>query len=262
MARALEDLKKLYERVPFDEDIDSVFTYVIIALEVMRPDDGIAAARMRQAGLLDAVSGKKPSLPSGKAEAEAWHFLALLRAAGQTDAEKTERTLLLGAIAARTAPLSATDQYTAQRGRAAYEWLGREAPTIQVARSTYPPVITRRAPVTARATLLVVEMVDAADAPALSLAMDSLRSHLQPGTEARLVLIGTRPAPAKRTANPPSIRADYTNDALLETLSMESGPALVLLGADHRVRWVGTGAAAWLNPQQQAEILLSRTASQ
>ena len=255
-ARTLDDLKEMHERVAFNDDTDSIFAYTINTLEVMRPAEGITAAMLRQTALLDAVAGKNASVAAGRAEAEAWHVLALLHSAGQTEDEAAQKSLLTQAVSARTSALSATDLYAAQRARAVYEWLGREAPKFNVLRSTYPTVV-HHVPAPVKATLFVIETADAADAPALSLAVDSLRTHLAPGTEARLVLLGASPAP---TAKRP-LHADYTRDALMETFSEESGPLFLVLDGDGHVAWLGTGTAAWLNPQQQAEVLLGRVTS-
>lgn len=251
--RALDDLKEMHERVVFNDDADTIFAYTISTLEVMRPAEGITAAMLRQTALLDAVAGKNASVSAGRAEAEAWHVLSLLHASGRTEDEAAQKALLTQAVAARTSALSASDLYAAQRGRAVYEWFGREAPKLNVLRSTYP-IGGRHAAAPVKATLLVIETAEAADAAALSLAVDSLRTHLAPGTEASLVLLG---APPSSTAKRP-LHAEYTRDALMETFSAESGPLFVVLDGDGHVTWLGTGTAVWLNPQQQAEVLLGR----
>lgn len=255
--RALEELKEMQERVPFSDDTDSIFSYTIYALEVMRPEDGVSASMLRQPALLDAVAGKNSSVSVGRAEAEAWHVLALLHSAGKADLEEQQKALLLQAIAQRNAPLSIADQYTAEHGRRQYEWLGQKAPSFGVIHSSYP-VVAHRAAATRpdKATLVVIEAVDAADATTLSQAVDSLRTHLAPRTQAKLLLMGDPPKAAKREANTSAVHAEYTQAKLLDTFALQAGPVFVLLDEQQRIVWLGTGSAAWLNPQQQAEALL------
>jgi len=255
--RALDVLKEMQERVPFSDDTDSIFTYTIYALEVMRPEDAVTASMMRQPALLDAVAGKNSAVSAGRAEAEAWHVLALLHTSGKTDEEAAQKALLLQAITSRTIPLSVADRYAAERGRKQYEWLGQEAPAFAVTHSSYPVVAHRTAATSPdKATLVVIEAVDAADVATLSQAVDSLRTHLAPRTQAKLLLMGNPPKAVKREPNATVIHAEYTNEKLLETFSLQAGPVFLLLDGQQRIAWLGTGTAAWLNPQQQAEALL------
>jgi hypothetical protein len=254
-ARALDDLREMQERVPFGEDTESVFEYAISVLDVMRPEDSVHATMIRQNALLDVVAGKSASMSVGKAEAEAWHTLALLHFADHPDAEEAQRTLLLNAIASRSAPLPTAERYVAERGRAVYEWLGREAPQLHVLRSGTLQSSPRHAKGKPSATLWVVEMANAADAPALSLAVDSLRTRLNKEQYATLVLLEAPSSNAPKRSSP--LHADYTRELLLHEFQQDSGPLFVLLDEAERVRWCGVGTAAWLNPQQQAEVLLS-----
>lgn len=260
--RALDELQEMQERVPFSDDTDSIFNYTLYALEVMRPEDAAAASMVRQPALLDAVAGKNVNVSVGRAEAEAWHVLAILHAAGKMDAEAAQKALLLQAIAARTAPLSVADRYAAEHGRRTYEWLGQEAPQIAVTHSSYPAVAHRTTAASPdKATLLVIEAVGAADVATLSQEVDSQRTHLAPRTQVKLVLMGDAPKAAKREPNTSVVHAEYTQDKLLETFALQAGPVFVLLDEHQRVAWLGTGSAAWLNPQQQAEALLQRASS-
>ncbi|MEK6398380.1 MAG: hypothetical protein V4734_09865 [Terriglobus sp.] len=260
--RALEELKEVQERVPFTDDTDSIFTYTIYALEVMRPGDAVAASMVRQPLLLDAVAGKNNSVSTGRAEAEAWHVLALLHVAGKVDMEGQQKALLLQAIAQRSAPLSIPDQYMAERGRRQYEWLGQKAPSFGVVHSSYP-LAAHRATASRpdTATLVVIETVGAADATTLSQAVDSLRTHLAPRTQAKLLLMGDPPKATKHEANAAVVHAEYTQEKLLDTFALQAGPVFLLLDEQQRIAWLGTGSAAWLNPQQQAEALLNRASS-
>ncbi|HEY9139236.1 MAG TPA: hypothetical protein VIM67_13260, partial [Terriglobus sp.] len=258
--RALDELKEMQERIPLDDDTDTIFNYTIYALEVMRPEDAVSASMVRQPVLLDAVAGKNSTVSAGRAEAEAWHGLALLRTAGKTDLEEQQKALLLQTIAQRSAPLSVADRYMAERGRKPYEWLGQEAPPFTVTHSSYPPAAHRAtASSPDKATLVVIEAVGAADVTTLSQAVDSLRTHLAPRTQAKLLLMGDPPKTGKREPNTTVVHAEYTEQKLLETFSLQAGPVFLLLDQQQRIVWLGTGTAAWLNPQQQAEALLLST---
>ncbi|WP_047497630.1 hypothetical protein [Terriglobus sp. TAA 43] len=261
VARAIDELQEMHKRLPYTAETDGIFTYAINALEIMRPEQGITAAMLRQPDLLTAVAGKNTTLTPGISEAEAWHTLALLHAAGRKDEEQTQKSLLLESIAQRSAPLSTTDQYTAQRARTRYEWLSQTAPAFAITRGTYPPM-PHRPPSSTKSTLLVIENATAADVPALSLAVDSLRTRLAPGQQASLVLIGTPPlTSAKRDPHEPVIHAQYTSAPLLENFATDGGSLFVFLDSANRVTWFGTGTPAWLNPQQQAEILLQKASA-
>lgn len=259
--RALDELKEMQERVPFNDDTDSIFEYTMYTLEVMRLDDGVTASMLRQPALLDAVTGNNSTVSAGRAEAEAWHVLALLHVAGKTDAEEAQKALLLQSIAQRSLPLSVADRYMAERGRRTYEWLGQKAPQFAVLHSSYPLAAHRTAALPDKATLVVIEAVDAADVTTLSQAVDSLRTHLAPRTQAKLLLMGDPPKTAKHEPGTTVVHAEYTQEKLLETFALQAGPALVLLDEQQRITWLGTGTAAWLNPQQQAEMLLLRVTS-
>ncbi|MEZ2348628.1 hypothetical protein [Terriglobus sp. RCC_193] len=260
VARAITELQEMHERLPFTAETDGIFVYVINALEVIRPEQGLIATMLRQPDLLNAVAGKNSTLNPGISEAEAWHTLALLHAAGRKDEEQNQKSLLLETIAQRSAPLSTTDQYLAQRARIRYEWLSQPSPAFTITRSTYSPTAHLQA--SKKSTLLVIESATAADVPALSLAVDSLRTRLAPGQQASLVLIGKSPAAnAKRDPHEPVIHAAYTSVPLLENFATDSGPLFVFLDSTNRVTWLGTGTAAWLNPQQQVEILLQRAST-
>lgn len=260
--RALDELREMQERIPLDDDTDSIFTYTIYALEVMRPENAVTASMVRQPALLDAVAGKNSTVSAGRAEGEAWHVLALLHAAGKTDVEEEQKALLLQAIAQRSTPLSVADRYLAERGRRAYEWLGREAPQFAVTHSSYPPPAHRAtASSPDKVTLVVIEAMDAADSTTLSQAVDSLRTHLAPRTQAKLLLMGDPPKAGKHEANATVVHAEYTGEKLLDTFSLQAGPVFLLLDKQQRIVWLGTGTAAWLNPQQQAEMLLLRAST-
>lgn len=261
VARAIDELQEMHKRLPYTAETDGIFTYAINALEAMRPEQGITAATLRQPDLLNAVAGKNSTLTPGISEAEAWHTLALLHAADHKDEEQTQKSLLMDAIAQRSAPLSTTDQYMAQRARIRYEWLSQPAPAFTITRSTYPPM-SHRPPSSTKSTLLVIESATAADVPALSLAVDSLRTRLAPGQQASLVLLGTPPSPdAKRDPHAQVIHAQYTSAPLLENFAIDGGSLFIFLDSANRVTWLGTGTPAWLNPQQQAEILLQKASA-
>lgn len=260
--RAIDELKEMQERVPFNDDTDSIFTYTIYALEVMRPEDGVTVSMIRQPALLDAVAGKNNAVSPGRAEAEAWHALATLHTAGKRELEETQKMLLLQAIEQRSTPLSVADQYVAGRGRRQYEWLGKEAPEFGVMHSSYPPVAHRTtASRPDKATLVVIEAVDAADVTTLSQEVDSQRTHLAPRTQVKLLLMGDTPKAGKRDPNAAVVHAEYTQEKLLESFALPAGPVFLLLDEQRRIVWLGTGTAAWLNPQQQAEALLLRAPS-
>lgn len=263
VARAIDDLQEMHKRLPFTAETDGIFTYVVNALEVMRPEQGITAAMLRQPDLLITVAGKNITITPGIGEAEAWHTLALLHAAGRKEEEQTQKSLLLDALAQRSVPLSTTDQYIAQRARTRYEWLSQPAPTFAITRSTYSSIPRRPASTSStKSTLLVIENATAADVPALSLAVDSLRTRLVPDQRASLVLLGTPPSPnAKRDPHAPTIHAEYTTAPLLENFATDSGTLFLFLDSANRVTWLGTGTPAWLNPQQQAEILLQKAST-
>jgi len=261
--RAITELQEMHKRLPFTAETDAIFNYTINALEVMRPEQGITAAMLRQPDLLNAVAGKNTALSPGISEAEAWHTLALLHTAGRKEEEQTQKLLLLDAIAQRSATLSTTDQYIAHRGRTRYEWLSQPAPVFTITRSTYPSMPRRPLSTSStKATLLVIDSATAADVPALSLALDSLRTRLAPGQKASLVLLGTPPSPdAKRDPHVPVIHAQYTSAPLLEDFASDSGSLFLFLDGTNHVTWLGTGTPAWLNPQQQAEILLQKASA-
>jgi hypothetical protein len=258
--RAIEDLAEVHDRLPLTADTDSIFRYTIDALEIMQPDNALDAALMRQPQLLEVVAGKgnaaAPALPMGVAEDEAWHTLSLLHIAHRTDDEEQAKTLLLEAVRQRTAVPSTMDLYLAQRGRKRYEWIDKPAPEIHAGRSTYP--VTRQKPVAGGTELFVIEREDAADVPALGLAVDALRTRLQPGTHATLLLLksNTPPAPAKQPATTPAVHALYTTDDLLEVFGFSNGPLFLVRDNQRRVKYLGTGTSAWLNPQRQAERLI------
>lgn len=261
--RALDELKEMQERIPLDDDTDSIFTYTINTLEVMRPEDAVTASMLRQPALLDAVAGKNSTVSPGRAESEAWHVLALLHTAGKTKLEEEQKALLVQAMTQRLTPLSVADRYMAERGRRPYEWLGREAPQFAVTHSSYPPAVhgaTTSSP--ENATLVVIQTEGAPDVTTLSQAVDSLRTHLAPRTQAKLLLIGNPPKAGKRDPNSTVVHAEYTGEKLLETFALQAGPVFMLLDKQQRIVWLGMGTAAWLNPQQQAEMLLMRTAAQ
>lgn len=256
--RAVNELAEMQERLPYTGETNAIFTYAIEAMEVNRPEYGLRAARLRQPSLLAAVTGSNESLSAGTAEAQAWHTLALLHAAGLANDEASEKQKLMDVLARRTGPATPLDQYLAQQGRTQYDWLGKAPPTFTVKRSTYavPP---RQKGSAAKAVLLVIDSGAAVDVATLSLAVDSLRSRLAPGTEARLVLVEAENGKADTRLPPP--HAQFTRDPLLSVLGFETGPVFMTLDSKGLVTWLSTGTPAWLNPQQQAEVLLTRSLS-
>jgi hypothetical protein len=267
IARAIGELEELHDRLPLNADTDSIFRYTVDALEVLQPDNALKAALLRQPGLLEVVAGKgssvPPVLPVGVAEDEAWHTLALLHMARRTEEEEQARAQLLDAIAQRTGVPSTMDLYLAQRGRRRYEWLDKAMPAIDASRSTYPAA--RLKPVPGGTELFVIEREDAADVPALALAVDALRTRLprdghaalllQPGATATTKQPATTKLPptAKQPASATTVHAIHTTDDLLELFGFSNGPLFVIRDSQLRVKYLGTGTAAWLNPQRQAE---------
>ncbi len=256
--RAVNELAEMQERLPFTADTDAIFTYAIEAMEVNRPEYGLRAAQLRQPSLLAAVSGVNETLSAGPAEAQAWHTLALLHAAGLSKDEAAEKGKLMDAVAHRTAALAPMDRYLAQQGRTQYGWLGEAPPPFTVKRSTYVSQAKQK-PAAAKAVLLVIDMSTAADVATLSLAVDSLRTRLAPGTEARLILVEAENG--KVDARTPSPHAHFVREPVLAALGFESGPVFLTLDATGVVTWLSSGTPAWLNPQQQAEVLLNRALS-
>ena len=271
--RAIQDLTELNSRLPLSADTDSIFAYAIRALEITQPEAGLQAALLRQPALLAIVAGApatQPPLSPGQAEADAWHTLALLSLARDSNNEQQQRQSLLDAIGKRAVPLSIPDAYISSRAHAQYEWLGKPLPNVHTTRDTTarqaagrtsgkPAGVMQPLNKLAETTLLVVEHEDATDVATLSAAVDALRLRLQPSAQARLVLAQTQTInePGKPSA---PVHAVYTDSPLLEQLAASPGPLFVLLNAQGTISYLDTGSAAWLNPQAQAETLLERAA--
>jgi hypothetical protein len=259
VGRAIEDLAEVHDRLPLSADTDPIFRYTIDALEIVQPDHALEAALMRQPQLLEVVAGKSsgaPPLPLGVAEEEAWHTVSLLHLAHRTGDEEQAKLQLLGAVQQRTVVPSTTDLYLAQRGRKRYEWIDRPAPEPHVTRNTYSASHQKSAP--ERTELFVIECEDAADVPALGLAVDALRTRLPNGARATMLLLKLKntAVPTKQPATR-VVHALYTTDDLLEVFGFSSGPLFVIRDGEHKVKFLGAGTSAWLNPQRQAERLIS-----
>ncbi len=265
IARAMEDLGELRDRLPLSADTDSIFTYAIDSLEIMQPEAGLEAARLRQPGLLQVIAGRgnaTPPLQQGVAEEEAWHTLSLLRLAHRTQDEEHAKSELLEAIGRRTTTLSTTDLYVAKRGRKRYEWLDKPSPEFHVARNSYPAAHQKSAP--ADTELIVIEREDAADLSALALGVDTLRSRLPKGAHATMIVLKAPAvaAPAQPQVPAATIHALYTKDDLLETFGFSNGPLFLVRDAQQKVKYLGNGSSAWLHPQMQAERLIHSSLDQ
>ena len=266
VAYAVEHLTEMNERMPLTGETSAIYRFTINALEVTQLPSAIEAAQLEHAALLKTIAqpaGDKGSLAPGQAETDAWHALALLHAASQTGEEEAMRTQLLQAIAQHP-PLPVNDAYTAQQGRIAYEWLGKPLPPIaDVPKSTRPGL--RTATVPPGPGLLVIQREDAADVPALTAGIDSMRKRMPTGPFTTLVLM--RPAQPPKTATPskPPVAATatiITMQNLFETFAAVNGPLFVLRDAQGRIAFLGSGSAAWLNPMAHAESLLARVTPQ
>jgi hypothetical protein len=53
------------------------------------------------------------------------------------------------------------------------------------------------------------------------------------------------------------VHAIHTTGDLLELFGFSNGPLFVIRDSQLQVKYLGTGAVAWLNPQRQAERLLN-----
>ncbi|MGI4756521.1 MAG: hypothetical protein ACRYGF_06695, partial [Janthinobacterium lividum] len=255
--RAIDNLAEMNRRVPFSADTDSVFSYVVSATEVMRPDYGLQAGLMRQPALLEVVSGIAASttVAAGVAESEAWHTLMLLHLAHRGSDEAAETSRLLEAKAKRATPLSTVDSYVAAQGRKQYEWLGKPAP---VSRLRSSPASVKKSDQHPAVELVVIERESASDVPLLTGTIGELRKRLPKNATASLTLIADVPTSDKQKAPTPQPNIAYTDEDLFAKLGFGNGPLFLLKDQQGRVTYLSAGAAAWLNPQMQAETLIER----
>jgi len=71
-----------------------------------------------------------------------------------------------------------------------------------------------------------------------------------------MVLLASHDAAVRAQQRTAPAHALYTNDNLTETFGFSNGPLFVIQDEHHRVKYLGTGTLAWLNPLMQAERLI------
>lgn len=248
-------LKDMDTRLPLTPETNAVYDYVLGLVEFAVPSAGIDAALIRQPKLLEAVSGHNPLLTSGVAEASAWHLQELLRFDNRLPAEIAGALNdLRTAIAARTAPLTATDAYAAAVAQLRYEAIGKPMPAFDVSRTAGPKTYNAHL---SDVNLYVVYPEDCASCASIPEAVAVLRKGLNIRAQA-WPLVEIRPMEIK-PPSPPNPKTDppelFTHAELLKQLGATAVPFFVFTDGKGNVRLLTNGSRGWLHSDGNGDIL-------
>jgi hypothetical protein len=250
-------LKDMDTRLPLTPETNAVYDYVLGLVEFPVPSAGIDAALIRQPKLLEAVSGRNPLLTAGVAEASAWHLPELLRFDHRVPAEITGALNDLHvAVAARTAPLTATDAYAAAVAQRRYDAIGKPMPAFDISRTAGPKPYGVRLP---DVNLFVVYPEDCASCASIPEAVAVLRKGLNIRARA-WPLVEIRPmepppSPKPKTdprLDPPTL---FTHAELLKQLGATAVPFFVITDGKGTVRLLTNGSRGWLHSDSNGDIL-------
>ncbi|ADV83828.1 hypothetical protein [Terriglobus saanensis] len=250
-------LKDMDTRLPLTPETNAVYDYVLGLVEFAVPSAGIDAALIRQPKLLEAVSGHNPLLTPGVAEVSAWHLQELLRFDNRVPAEIAGALNDLQlAIAARTAPLTATDAYAAAVAQRRYEAIGKPMPAFDVSRTAGPKTYGAHL---SDVNLYVLYPEDCASCASIPEAVAVLRKGLNIRAQA-WPLVEVRPTEIKPSpASTPNPKTDpptlYTHAELLKQLGATAVPFFVLTDGKGNVRLLTNGSRGWLYSDGNGDIL-------